>query len=672
MIGVDVGGTFTDVVAWDAAAKRLWLEKVPTTPDDPSRGTLQGIHRVLATSDIAAGAVEAVRHGTTIATNALIQRTGARTGLITTKGFRDVLEIARCKRDVIYDLLWVRATPIVRRRHRREVRERALAAGNVMTPLDLSEIEREFRFLRSEGVESIAISFLHAYAQPEHESRAAEHLRSLDGSVPISTGHEVLPVLGEYERTNLAVTNAYLLPLISVYLDNMRRELGRLGLASQLSVMQSNGGAMDVEQARSAPVRLILSGPAAGVTGAAHLARQRGFENLVTFDMGGTSCDVCLVEDGTAQLTATAQIAGHSLALLPTLYINTIGAGGGSIARVDAAGALKVGPESAGSVPGPASYGNGGTEPTVTDAWLVVGLLDPARKLAGTLQLDKGLAEAAISTMAESAGLRPEEAAAGVLRVVEANMVQAVKAVSVKKGRDPKSLVLVAYGGAGPLAAAGVARELGMRRVLVPRHPGLVCALGTLVADVRYDLKRSFRARVEPETYPRLISLLATIERELSARFRDSPGEVVLRREADVRYAGQFFTLPIQIPNDLSSDGFQSLRPLFDGAFRGEFGHDRPDQPVEFDSVRVVASQAPKTYPVFSHSVVPEKSASSSKRTVFIDGAAVECNVREWASVSSGEELSGPMIVEEFDSTVWVPPGARASVADDGSILLEV
>ena len=673
LIGVDVGGTFTDVVVWDSDSRRLSLEKVPTTPADPSRSTLAGTRAALERAGLPAGAVTTVRHGTTVATNALIQRTGARTGLITTRGFRDVLEIGRTKRDVTFDLLWDRPAPLVRRRHRREVTERMSAAGESLMPLDLGELERECQLLLDEGVESIAVSFLNAYASAAHEEQAIAHLASRAGGINFTRGSEILPDLLEYERTNLAVINAYVSPLISGYLANLERELRGQGIAAPINVMQSNGGAMEIPYARRTPVRLLLSGPCGGVTGATHLARRVGFDNLITFDMGGTSCDVCLVEGGVAQLTASGAVAGYPLTPLPMLYINTIGAGGGSIAWLDSGGALKVGPRSAGAVPGPAGYGTGGVLPTVTDAWIAAGYLNPDQLVGGALRLHPHLAEAALRPIAERLGLGLSETSDGVLRVVEANMVNAVKSVSVKRGRDPKDLVLVAYGGAGPLAAAGIARALGMRNVLVPRHPGLVCALGTLVASVQYDLMQSFRAPLSGAVLPRLEATLEELADRLRRNFgEESRNRLLFSREAYLKYAGQYHSLRLALPEVLSESMLASLRKDFDAAFEREYGHARPDQPVELDSVRVVATDRATELPAFEPPSAVAGRPAPRHRTVWADGGPRMAPVLDWPALKSGTRIPGPAIVEEFDSTVWIPPDASGRVIDDGSLLVEL
>ena len=673
LIGVDVGGTFTDIVVWESESRRVWLEKVLTTPDDPSRGTVAGTRAVLGRAELPPSGVAAVRHGTTVATNTLIQRAGARTGLITTRGFRDVVEIGRTKRDVTFDLMWDRLPPLVRRRHRREVTERMSAGGESITPLDLRELELEFRFLTGEGIESIAVSFLNAYANAEHEKQAIAHLQSLDPGLSLTRGSEILPDLLEYERTHLAAINAYVAPLISRYLENLERELQGSGIEASVSVMQSNGGAMEIPYARAAPVRLLLSGPCAGVTGAIHLARKLGLDNLITFDMGGTSCDVCLVEGGVPQLTTSGSVAGYTLAPLPILDINTIGAGGGSLAWLDAGGALKVGPRSAGAVPGPACYGTGGERPTVTDAWIIAGYLNPDQLVGGALRLYPHLAERAVRRIAERLGLGLSETSDGVLRVVEANMVNAVKTVSVKRGRDPQHLVLVAYGGAGPLAAAGIARELGMRRVLVPRHPGLLCALGTLVAGVQYDVKRSFRVPLNRDALPGLEASLAELADGLRRHFgAGSRSNLVFSREAYLKYAGQYHSLPLPMPEVLTEATLPALRKEFDAAFERDYGHARPDQPVEFDSLRVVVCDRPADVPSFEPPAAAAVRPVARPRMVWIDEAARACPVFDWSTLGVGTHITGPAIVEEFDSTVWVPPDGSGRIVDDGSILLEL
>ncbi|MBI1734934.1 MAG: hydantoinase/oxoprolinase family protein, partial [Candidatus Rokubacteria bacterium] len=490
-LGVDVGGTFTDLALWDEARGRLSVFKLPSVPADPAEGILDGIRAITAREGIAPADLGFVAHGTTVATNALLEKKGARTAVITTRGFGDLLEIARQKRPDLYDLQADKPRPLVPRDLRLEVGERLRPDGTVLEKLRLEDVRAALDRLDAAGdVAAIAVCFLYSFVDPAHERLAAEEIRARHPGVYLSLSSEISPEFREYERLSTTVLNAYLGPTISRYVRRFGEEVRRLGVPGAPYINQSNGGIISIAAAAEQPVRTLLSGPSAGVMGAAWVARAAGVDSLITFDMGGTSTDVARVEGGAPVIASERTVDGYPVRI-PALEIESVGAGGGSIAWVDSGGALKVGPESAGAAPGPACYGRGGTRPTVTDANVVLGRLPSTHLLDGGMALHPGRAAAAMDTLALALGVSRVEAARGMLSVVQTNMLGAIRVVSVRKGYDPRGYTMVAFGGAGPLHAAALARDLGVRRVLVPAAPGILCALGLLVEPLRLDLVRT-------------------------------------------------------------------------------------------------------------------------------------------------------------------------------------
>ena len=483
-VGVDSGGTFTDVCLVNDATGEIRVWKVPSTPDDPSRAIALGVVEGLRESaDAPPGDVSYFGHGTTVATNALIQHRGAVTGLITTDGFRDLLEIGRQRRPHLYDLQADKPLVLVPRARRYEVRERLRHDGRVEAALDASQVRAAARALRGAGVDAIAICFLYCYVDPRHEREARGIVEAECPGVFVTCSHEVAPEFREFERLSTVVVNAYLGPVMAGYLERLGPRLAEVGIAAAPHITQSNGGVMSFDAARVEPVRTVLSGPATGVVGGLEVGLAAGLRHVITFDMGGTSTDVSLVEDGRAKLAGEVEVHGYPLRA-PALDIQTVGAGGGSIAYVDAGGLLKVGPRSAGAAPGPVCYGLGNEEPTVTDANVVLGTLNPEHLLGGRMKIDRGRAESAIARLGRQVGLDVMTTAQGIVSIVTSTMARAIRVISVQRGHDPREYALVAFGGAGPLHAARLARELEIPRVLVPRHPGILCALGLLLSDL--------------------------------------------------------------------------------------------------------------------------------------------------------------------------------------------
>jgi N-methylhydantoinase A len=657
LLGVDVGGTFTDAAL--VAAGRLFTAKVPTTPSDQSEGVMTAIDLVLERAGAVASEVGRFVHGMTVATNALLEERGARTALLATEGFTDVIEIARQTRPELYDLCRDRPSPLVPPELRFPVRERVEPRG-VTLPLDERFLEPLLERLEQQRVESVAISLLHSYADPRHEQRVAAAVAERLPDVHVSASHDVLSVFREYERTSTTVADAYLSPLLRRYLERLARQVSAAGLPD-VEVMQSNGGVMSADAAGTHAVWTVLSGPAGGAVGAAYAGRLAGSEDVLSFDMGGTSCDVGVVDAGQVRQTPERTIAGRVLQL-PMVDVHTVGAGGGSIAWIDAGGALRVGPRSAGAKPGPASYGAGGTEPTVTDANLLLGYLDSESSLAGGMKLDRAAASRALATLAEQAGLGLEEAATGIARVADQEMLRALRVVTVERGVDPRSYALVAFGGAGPMHAARIADELGLRRVLCPRAAGVLSALGLMVADRRRDVARSVLLSGRDLREDTVQAVLDELVRE--AR-RDLP-EADIEVAYDVRYRGQAFELALA---DVERPDPELLRHHFDRAHEERYAYSDPRAELELVNVRV-AAVLPGGRLSGAAAVQPSVGAPRGSRRAFFDGGWLEASVIR-GEPAPGDRFDGPAVCELPEATVVVPPRWHAEVLDDGALALE-
>ncbi len=649
-LGVDVGGTFTDLVALSEGT--LVTAKVPSTPRDQSEGVMNAVEA----SGVEAGALVALAHGMTVATNALLERRGARTALVTTEGFRDVLEIARQNRPSLYDLTMDRPPPLIPRDLRFTVRERMGADGEV-EPLDEESLQEAVSAAREADVEAVAVCLLFAFAHPEHERRVGEALREALPEAHVSLSSEVLPEFREYERFSTTAADAYLAPRLAAYLENLRGKVEEAGMPVPL-VMQSSGGVARIEDAVRDAAGFILSGPAGGVVGAAYVAGLGGYEDLLTFDMGGTSTDVAPVVDGEAQTTTETVIAGVPIKL-PMVDVHTVSAGGGSVAWADAGGALRVGPHSAGAEPGPAAYGQGGEEPTVTDANLFLGYLADGAKLGGELVLRHDLSEQALETLGGALDLDTEEVASGIVRVANAEMARALRVISVERGLDPREFALLAFGGAGGMHACTLAEELGMETVIVPRAGGVLSALGLAISDLRRDYVR-----------PRLVSLEDAAADELDEAFeamedaaeKDLDGPEFTRR-ADLRYRGQSFELTV------GADAPKKLAERLHAAHEQRYGYRMDDEPLELVNLRLIAT-VPVDKPKLQEGA-PEGDAEIDRRNASFDGEWTEVPVLDREALGEGSEVEGPAIVEFKESTCVVRPGWRGVVDGVGNLVLE-
>jgi N-methylhydantoinase A len=678
VVGVDIGGTFTDFMLYDTESQAVRVHKVRSTPDDPGRALVTGLVELCAQAGLGPADVGAVFHGTTVATNAVLEHRGATCGLITTEGFRDVVHIGRHQRpqhySIMQDIPW-QARPFVRREHRKTVAERVVPpAGEVLEGLDEEGVRRAARELREAGVESVAVCFLFSYLNPEHERRAAEIVREELPDAFVTPSAEIFPQFREFERFTTACINAFVGPGTGRYLARLAGALEGEGVGGDLHVMMSNGGVASAEAAAERPVTLLLSGPAAGVLGGLWTGELCGRRRLITFDMGGTSADIGIVtERGIAEASARdTQVAGYPL-LVPMIDIHTIGAGGGSVAFVDEGGAFRVGPRSAGASPGPACYGLGGSEPTITDANVVLGRIDPERFLGGEMPLDRALAEEAVGRLAERLGLSPLEAAEGIVAIANASMARAIRSRTIQKGHDPRDFALVAFGGAGPLHACEVADSLGIPEVLVPPHPGITSATGLLTSDLKVDQMKTVFMVEGAIDAERLTRDLQALEEDVRARLRrDGLRDDQIRIEAalDCRYVGQGYELrvPLTAPRFESSclETFHELHRL-------EYGHAFRD-PVEIVNARVTAyGERPKVgrLPV-EPGTLAEATLGEGESVYRLEGRLETLATRylERARLPLGERIPGPAVVFQRDTTIFVPPGWTAQAHDSGVLVV--
>ena len=677
-VGIDIGGTFTDLVLLGAGGHALTV-KVPSTPDDYSRSIAESLEVALPRIGIAGDEVEEVIHGTTVATNAILEKRGVRTGLVTTAGFRDILEIRRLRMPRLYDLTWQKPEALAARVDRVEVAERVDHAGRVLQPLDEASVHAALDRLLANGVRSIAVALINSYANDGHERRIAEMIRERGIDVPLCLSSEVNPELKEYERTSTTVVNAYILPVVGTYLRSLERVLHRLEIAGPLRIMQSNGGAMGVDAAAARPVNIIESGPSAGVVGAAEIAAKLGYENVLTFDMGGTTAKAAMIEGGRYDRVADLDVGaginfgarflkgGGYHVSVPAIDIAEVGAGGGSLVRIDAGGALLAGPESAGAMPGPVCYDQGGTVATVTDANVALGFISPTQLVGGELAIRSELSvEAVGKQVAETMGVSVDEASFGIHRVANATMARALRAVSSERGRDPRQFALMVFGGNGPVHAATLARSLDISTILVPPVAGVFSALGLLFPPTEHHLVRTFKRDLADVSPDDIASVFKALEDEGSAALSVEgygPDMTVFERQADMRYRGENTNLTVSAAAAL--DEPRRLADIFGEEHERTYGYRSDDEIVEVVNVRLIArglsaeARVPETLSVVEGGKVSAGEGRRRRSAYFGPVAGrVETPVIERAAV--GESwIDGPVIVEEYDSTTVVPPGCR-------------
>ena len=690
-VGVDIGGTFTDIVFLDPEG-RVHTKKVSSSVDDYARAIVDGVRELFGETGLGGADVSELLHGTTVASNAILELRGARTGLITTRGFRDVLEIRRLRMPRLYDLAWEKPVPLVERYLRLEVTERINAQGEIRIPLEEAEVEQAVDRLIGEGIEALAVCLINAYANSVHEERIKQIVTRRAPGLPVCISSEVLPEIREYERTSTTVINTYVMPVVQRYLATLREGLGKIGIRSPLLIMQSNGGLMTDEAAASMPMHIIESGPAAGVVGSQALARQMGLGKVITFDMGGTTAKASIIEDGEVNRAAEYSVGGGImlgsrlltgagyLLRVPAIDLAEVGAGGGSIVWIDAGGSLQVGPRSAGAFPGPLCYDLGGTDPTITDANVILGYINPAHLVGGTVKLNARRAhEVFESRIARSMGLGVAEAAYGAHLIAASNMIRALKAVSSERGRDPREYVLFAFGGNGPLFAAGMARQLEMLKIVVPPAPGLFSSFGLLYGDVEHHYVRTYRRQTRTLDFGELNTLVGKMEDDALAQLASegfTGAAVRLRRAADLCYHGQSFELTVPLASGrLDAAAIARLEETFGQEHERVYGHRAgPDEPVELVSLRVFAQGIPDRPRVPERIVVDREMRADrlTPRRVYFgaEHGWLDTPVLRRGDLASA--VNGPAIVEEYDATCVIPPQATGALDAYGNIVIEL
>ncbi|MGG1219931.1 hydantoinase/oxoprolinase family protein [Priestia endophytica] len=671
MVGVDVGGTFTDVTLVDSDKGSIKNHKVPSTPKDPSHAIMTGIEQILGMNSIPFNEVEYLAHGTTVATNALIERKGAKTALIVTKGFRDLLEIARQTRPHLYDLFKEKPETVIPGDLRFEVEERLYADGSVRTPININELRKIIEHLKEKEVTSIAVCFLFSFNNPIHEKVAVEEIKRLFPEVYVSASHQIVPEFREYPRISTTSLNAYLGPVMKTYMENFQNSVHSVGIPVDPYITQSNGGIISIQESVSSPVRTAVSGPAAGVVAASHLSELTDHRNLITFDMGGTSADFSLIENGEPKVSMEREVEGFP-ARIQMLDIYTYGAGGGSIAWLDAGGALKVGPESAGSTPGPAAYGRGGTLPTVTDANVVLGRLNPNGILGGRMDLDVEASKRVIQEhICDKTNLSLVEAASGILSIVNANMTRGVRLISVEKGHSPSDFALVSFGGGGGLHCGALAKALNIPHVIVPPSPGTFCSLGLLVTDIRRDYVRTELLEPGEDSLITIRQHFESMEVEgtqLLAKENVHPSKRSFSLDIDVRFVGQNYELSVPVQwEELTSDGVQHIISRFHKIHEKNYGYSDKEGKIEFVNYRVTAfGELPKAPLVKANQEDNRLVEAVSHRDVYFSEVNkpgyYKTGIYNRSDLNAGNRIQGPAIIEQMDTTILILPSQSAVI----------
>ena len=677
-LGVDVGGTFTDLLLFNEATGAFWRHKTPSTPADSSVGILTGVDAICADAGVTPADIELFLHGTTVATNAVLQGKGARVGLITTQGYRHIMQIARSfvPGGLAGWIIWPKPQPLAALEDTVEVAGRMNAAGEEVRPIDEQEIRAALRHLKAQGVEAITVSLINAYTNGAHEKRIGELAREIMQDVPVSLSHEILPEMQEYERTLTTVANAAVRPVVGNYVRNLRDKLQIAGMKGKLSLLRSDGGLMSAEKAEEHPVNILMSGPAGGVTGALWVGKNAGFKNILTLDVGGTSTDVALIENLEPRRVRTTEV-GHLAVRASSLDVKTVGAGGGSIAYVpELTGALRVGPQSAGAVPGPVAYGKGGEEPTVTDANVVLGYL-PEALLGGTFNLDREGSKRAVQKIADAMKIDLMAAARGIIDIVNENMFGALRMISVQQGYDPRDFALMGFGGAGPLHLNAVARLMGSWPAISPVSPGVLCALGDATTRMRTETARSFSRLANTTDADELSAILNEMAEQTRAELRSDgipDAQIVSEFEIDVRYAGQAFEVPLTITQDvLTRDGVAGLLARFDAEHLRLFTFNM-DTPHEIVNLRAVALGQALNLPAAE---LPQGNGNPSgakmrDHLLWMDGREQAAVIYDRSKLKQGDIIAGPAIVIEMDSTTLIESGCVANVDRVGNILINL
>jgi N-methylhydantoinase A len=672
-VAVDIGGTFTDLIGFDDAAGRFVQAKSLTTPAN----LVQGIVDCIEKSGVAVGAIDELIHGSTIAINTLIERKGAKTGLIVTRGTRDVYIIGRGNRPESYNLFFHRHRPLVPRRLTREVAERMLSSGEVHAPLDSSSVDAACAALKADGVEAVAVCFLHAYADPGHEKQAGETIRRALPDVYLSLSHEILREYREFERMSTTVVNAYIGPKVGGYVRSLKSSLGKIGFAGDLSIMRSNGGVMTPEVATERPVAMMESGPVGGIIASAQVGQALGFPNVISFDMGGTTAKTSLIRGGAPTMAPGYYVGGYASGhpvMLPMIDVVEVGAGGGSIAWLDDIGALKVGPHSAGADPGPICYRGGGSEPTITDANVVLGRLDPDNFLGGEMKLDaEGAARGIEEKIARPLGLGTVAAALAIVEIAIAKMSLAVREVSVAKGYDPRDFALVASGGAGALHVLAIARELHIPTVIVPLFPSHFSALGMLLADERHDFIRTFYSDLAGVDFAALVAAHGEMVRDAEQSLRHAR-KAEFQVHLDLRYLGQEFTLPVPVSFDqLKAGDHRAIRAAFDALYEQRYAHHSPEEPVEMVNIRLAAI-GERTKLAFPAVAQGATARPATQRPVYFTSAEkpVVCPVYRREEVGAGAVIAGPALIQEHGTTTVLFEKDLCQVTESGELIIAV
>lgn len=676
-IGIDVGGTFTDVTLLNSETGRYYTYKLSSTLQDQSLAIANGTKETLELYGVPVSEIEYFGHGTTVATNMIIERKGAKTALITTKGFRDLLEIGRQTRPSLYNIMEDKPETLVKRSLRKEISERVTAKGDILRDVDRDEVRAVLKELKEQGVESIAVCFLFSFLNSRNEKIVEDCIKEVWPEAYYSVSSTILPEFREFERLSTTVINSYLGPRMKMYIHNLRQRIKEVGVTVEPYITQSNGGVMSISSTIQTPVQTALSGPSAGVMGAVYIAEAAGFKDIITYDMGGTSTDVSLVKDGIAEYTTKRKVCGLPSGV-PMIDVHAVGAGGGSIAQIDNAGALKVGPESAGANPGPAAYGLGNENPVVTDANLVLGRINPHYVLGGRLKIDAELSKKAVKAkIADPMGIGTEEAALGIVKVVNSNMARAIRVITVEKGHNPSDFTLVAYGGAGPLHAVHLAQEMGIRTVLIPPAPGALCALGLLTADIKKSYVRTAIASYDEMTPEQINAVMSSLRDEGSA-WLDSEKVPSERRKfhgiAEMRYVGQNYELQVEIPTEnITVSDIEKMKQDFFVAHEKNYGYYNPNAPVQFVNFRCEATgivKKPNLAELENTLDDPSKAEIGRRVVHFEESGAVDCPVYDRAKFGRAERVNGPCIIEQMDSTTVVPPNTWFSIDKFGNLII--